>query len=381
MGLKSRIIHLARQFPFILPFKIINSCREWIDKNGKQKGIYYSQRGPWHKTIFPKGLVNNDEPRTIGTPSPMSFYHHRSYSTNEASLFYLQNCYLVGQKGFVLTANNCLFQEFSHNFSLSSLKVFLRRNPFSTFSVNVRHVNGIVAVLTSPESYNYYHWLNDVLPRIRLYEPVITQIDYFCIASAVPDKFIAILKYWGIPTEKVLIIGENEKLHIDHLYVSSLPGSEGRSPKWALDYLRDKFIGPSPAGSPFRKLYFRRGVSTGRKILNEDSVIKNLVQCDFEIIDPGILTIEQQVEMMQQAKIVVSAHGGALSNLLFSQDNTAVIEIFSPDYFRTDCYYTLSSIRHLNYWYIIGDKPAGALWGDIKIPEDLLFKTIQQINP
>ncbi len=76
----------------------------------------------------------------------------------------------------------------------------------------------------------------------------------------------------------------------------------------------------------------------------------------------------------------MGVHGAALSNLLFSQEKTAVIEIFSPDYFRTDCYYTLSSALKLNYWYIVGDKPAGANWGDIAVSEEVLLKTIEQVN-
>src|SRR5665213_3120713 len=100
----------------------------------------------------------------------------------------------------------------------------------------------------------------------------------------------------------------------------------------------------------------------------------------FEIIDPGGLTIPEQINLVQQAKIVVSAHGAALSNLLFSPVKTTVIELFSPDYFRTDCYYTLSAIRELNYWYLTGTKPAAAHWGDMMVDEDLLLITIHHVN-
>jgi len=76
----------------------------------------------------------------------------------------------------------------------------------------------------------------------------------------------------------------------------------------------------------------------------------------------------------------VAAHGASLSNLIFSRENTAVIELFSPDYFRTDCYYTLSSILKLNYWYIAGEKPDGAAWGDMIIDEELVKTTLRQIE-
>jgi hypothetical protein len=380
MGLKAKALYLLRQFPFIYPSKVISSCEEWITENGKQKGAYYSQRGPWFKTIFPEGFVNNAAPQTLGPSNEKAFYSNKAYPTAKATLFYLQNSYLFGHKGMVLTVNHEVFQEFSHHFGIATLKKFLWKNPFYVFSAKAKHISGIGAVLVSPESQNYYHWLNDVLPRIRLYADVLGQVDHFCIASNVPQTFIDFLKDFGIPTEKILLVNDREKLHFDHLYVASLPGSEGRSPQWAVGYLREKLVKSPQNLPPSKKIYFKRGDGTERKILNESAIITLLQNKGFEIIDPGSLGIEEQVSLMQQAKIIVSAHGAALSNLLFSGDDTTVIELFSPDYFRTDCYYTLSSIRKLNYWYIVGDKPPGANWGDIEVDEQLLLKTIQKAN-
>jgi capsular polysaccharide biosynthesis protein len=379
MGLRAKAVYMLRQFPFITPRSIVSSCAEWIDNLGKQKGTYFNQRGPWYKTIFPESFLQQPAPQTVGEPNEKAFYINRNYPTPKASLFYLQNSYVFGHKGLILSANHEVFQEFSHHFSMATLKKFFRQNLFYTFSKKAKQMNGVGAVLVSPESHNYYHWLSDILPRIKLYEDVLDQIDHFCIASNVPGKFLEVLKDFGIPDEKVLLIQEKEKIHFDNLYVASLPGSEGRSPQWAVDYVREKLVKPVNT-TPSKKIYFTRGENAERNILNETELVTALQGKGFEIIDPGKLSIREQGEMMQQAKIVVSAHGAALCNLLFSRDNTAVIELFSPDYFRTDCYYTLSALRRLNYWYIVGDKPNGAAWGDIILPLKLLTETLQQVE-
>ena len=379
MVLRSKIKFWLRQFPFIYPGKVIHSCRDWIDNRRKHGGVYFSQRGPWYKTILPGGSVHHAEPNTIGLPNKKAFDYNRNYTFDTAALFYLPNSFLYGSKGIVLTARHHIFEEFSHNFGISSLEKFLWKNPFYTFTTNFKKVAGAGAVLVSPQSHNYYHWLNDVLPRIRLYEPVFNSIDHFCISSAVPAKFLEVLREFGIDPKKILLVGENEKLHFDHLYVASLPGSEGRSPDWASGFIREKLIkNPSPVAT--KKLYFKRGGDTDRKILNEDSIISILQPNGFDIVDPGSLSIHEQVELMQNARIVISAHGAALSNLVFAQEHTVVIELFSPDYFRTDCYYTLSSSLKLNYWYIAGNKPAGANWGDIEVDKHLLIKTIEKAD-
>ncbi len=380
MEIKSKIKFLVRQFPFIYPSKLIYSCQEWIEGGRRKKGTYYGQRGPWFKTIFSETFLQNTEPKSLGNPNKKAFSYNNNYHTAKASLFYLQNSYLMGYKGLVLTAKHEVFQEFTHHFAISSLKKFLWRNPFYTFTTDSKKIDGTGAVLISPESNNYYHWLNDVIARIKIYEPVLDQIDHFCVASNVPAKFLDILPDFGIMKRKIRLIEDKQKVHFDHLYVASLPGSEGRSPKWAVDYIREKLIKQPEDARANKDIYLKRGTHTDRKVINEDAIIAMLENNGFEIIDPGDLSIYDQIALMQQAQIIVSAHGAALTNLLFSRENATVIEIFSPDYFRTDCYYTLSSILKLNYWYIVGEKPPGADWGDIMVSESLLTKTIEQAN-
>ena len=216
MGLKANLIFWARQFPFVFPKHIITSCTDWIAEQKERKGVYFAQRGAWVKTIFEANFFQHGEPKTLGTPNEKAFYLNRNYPIEKASLFYLQNTYLMGHKGLVLTADHQLFQEFSHHFGISTLKKFLRKNPFYTFTGKAQKVIGNGAVLVSPESHNYYHWLNDVLPRVKIYESVLDQIDHFCISSKVPQKFLDVLPHFGIRKEKILLINESEKLHFDH---------------------------------------------------------------------------------------------------------------------------------------------------------------------
>ncbi|MCC8425732.1 DUF563 domain-containing protein [Mucilaginibacter sp. UR6-11] len=379
MSAATKIKYFLRQFPFIYPSKIIYSCRDWIIGQRERKGLYYSQRGPWFEDIFPGEFLHHPSPQTLGTPNDRAFYNNKDYPTDKATLFYLQNSYVLGHKGLILNNKHQVFQEFSHHFGIATLKKFLWSNPFYIFSKDVKKVTGTGAALLSPESHNYYHWLSDVLPRIRLYQSVLDKIDHFCVSSKVPVKFLDLLADFDIPAEKILLINDGEKIHFDHLYVASLPGSEGRSPIWAVNYARDKLI-KKPVLAFGKRIYFKRGGNIERKLLNEDVVITLLKNKGFEIIEPDNLSVADQVNLVQQAAIIISVHGAALTNLLFGRKGAAVIELFSPDYFRTDCYYTLSCMLKLNYWYLAGTKPADGNWGDITIDKDLLLKIIHIIE-
>jgi len=370
---------LIKQFPFIYPIRIIASCKEWIDKQNIKGGLYKGMRG--HTYEF-KQIPENHAlplPRFSSDADAKKFSANVFYQTTAAYLFYLKDCYVFKQMGLVLSNRGAVFQEFTHHFNITSLFRFLVNHPFYTYSRKIKKIDGIGAMLVSPQSHNYYHWLFDVLPRIGLYNTVLDQVQHFCVSAEVPQKFIEILPEFGIPVNKVLLIDDNEKLHFDTLFVASLPGSEGRSPKWGIDYVREKLLKTPPSLNPTRKIYFKRGSVAKRKILNEESIINLLTAQGFEIIDSGQLSIAEQIMLMHDARIIVALHGAALGNLLFASDKCSVVEIFSPDYFRTDCYYTLASLLKMDYHYISGSKSANANWGDIIVSEEALTETLNRI--
>jgi hypothetical protein len=374
-----KIKYSLKQFPFIVPPRLIYSCRVWIDTQNSKANNYKSARSSWYELAEKSESHVHPLPQTVQAPNKQAFDANMSYQTGDGYLHMVRNCFLYRHKGIVLTNFHSCFQEFTHHFNISSLARFFRKHPFYTYSKSYTEMQGTGAVLISPESHNYYHWMSDVLPRVKLYSKVFDQVDHFCVASSVPQKFLDVLPQFGIPKEKLLLVKDDEKLHFQNLFVASLPGSEGRAPKWAVDFVREKLMPKKKPAEPKRKIYFKRGTSVERKILNEDEVIGILTRQGFEIIEPDTLTIGEQAALMQETEIVVSAHGAALTNLLFASDKCSLIEIFTPDYFRTDCFYTLAGMLNINYWYILGTKPKGAAWGDIEVPEDVLINTLAKL--
>ncbi|GGH15281.1 glycosyltransferase family 61 protein [Mucilaginibacter phyllosphaerae] len=358
---------------------MISSCARWIDRENTKSGIYAGVRKHSYKFLQPAEHQTHQLPLLDQELDAKQFNANTFYQTAPAYLYNLKDCYLYKQMGLVLNKHHALFKEFTHHFGISTLSKFLFKRPFFTYSARVNHKAGIGAVLVSPQSHNYYHWLFDVLPRIKLYQSVAGQINHFCVSAAVPQKFLEILPQFGIPTDQLLLINDTQKFHFESLFIGSLPGSEGRSPQWAIDYVRSVLI-KETSTSAAKKIYFKRGDSAGRKIINEDEVIIMLRSQGFEIINPDALSIAGQIAIVQQATVIIGAHGAALANLMFAKTGTAVIEIFSPDYFRTDCYFTLARMLALNYQYLQGTKPDHAAWGDIWVDEALLTRKLQQIS-
>lgn len=374
-----RFKNVLKQFPFFVP-RVVHSCKEWIDRNKRKKGSYRAAREDWYKLIETTEYHHHPLPNTVEPMDKKAFDDNVSYRTGESYLFSLKNVFLYRHKGIILSNYNECFQEFSHHFNIQTLRAFFFKRPFYTFSDTYTVIPQTGAVLVSPESHNYYHWMFDVLPRIKLYEDVFSQVDFFYVSSAVPEKFLNVLTVFGIPKEKVKLLNDTEKLKFANLFVGSLPGSEGRSPRWAVDFIRQQLL--SKVSLPAsKKIYFKRGYAASRRVLNEDKIISLLTAEGFKIIDPENLSINEQIEIAKSAKIIISAHGAALTNLVFAAEGKcSVVEIFSPDYFRTDCYYTLASMLNLNYWYLTGIKPENTEWGSFLISEEALTETLTAIS-
>ncbi|MES2425756.1 MAG: glycosyltransferase family 61 protein, partial [Bacteroidota bacterium] len=294
MSLLTQIKTFIKQFPFIYPKSIIASCKEWIDKENAKDGVYTGIRKHSYNLIEYSENHTHQLPALFADNDADKFSANVFYQTAPSYLFYLKDCYIYKQKGLVLTNRNALFQEFTHHFNIEPLKRFILKNPFYTFSTQVKNIASVGAMLVSPQGHNYYHWLFDVLPRIKLYTGVLDHISHFCISAAVPLKFLDVLPEFGIPQNKILLVNDTDKLHFDNLYVASLPGSEGRSPKWAIDYVR-KVLLSKISQQPTRRIYFIRGDQGDRKILNETSIVNLLEKNGFETIDPDKLTVAAQI--------------------------------------------------------------------------------------
>ena len=75
------------------------------------------------------------------------------------------------------------------------------------------------------------------------------------------------------------------------------------------------------------KIYIRREDTNYRKILNEADLINKLRKLEFEIINPNHYEILEQMKIFSNAKVIVTPHGSNMSNIIFCQKGTKIIEI------------------------------------------------------
>jgi hypothetical protein len=225
-----------------------------------------------------------------------------------------------------------------------------------SFRTPKKYSGNVFSMLAGGGAINYYyHWLFDAIPKLALLKEtgLFAKMDYFLVPNYAHSYQRQYLDHFGIPSSKI-INGELIKhIKADGLYVASTIRLDDHHPMWALDFLYKSFINEEHAKERNKRIYIARGdAAVNRKVINEPDLITQLKKYDFEIHYLSGMSVTEQAQLFNAAKIVVGAHGAGLSNLVFCQPDTKVLEFF-PDQYVRHLFYDVCNKRGIKYHYLL----------------------------
>jgi len=186
-----------------------------------------------------------------------------------------------------------------------------------------------VLAITHEYSFYYAHFLIDFLPSFLMVPKMV--LDRAFIMVSHPQKFvISGFEALGIPTSKIISLGDKEFVFAKHYY-TVLPILCTEFNAYLLLNLRttiaNKYnLDRSP---PFRYVLYAR-VNGYRNFTNFPDVmkglVKNLPQVNWEYLKADG-HLEEQAKTYNEVKVFISMHGASFANTLFMQKDTVVGEI------------------------------------------------------
>jgi capsular polysaccharide biosynthesis protein/tetratricopeptide (TPR) repeat protein len=232
----------------------------------------------------------------------------------------------------------------------------------------LEQINGTVAILSGLSGHVYFHWLVDILPRwelLRLSGIDLTKIDWFVVNSLRQPFQRETLKYLGIPERKIIESDRYPHIQAQQLIVPSFPGFLGWLPPWALQFLGSQFLGffgnrleflgaSSNTYNYPERIYISREKAQYRRVINECEVWETLEKFGFVKIFLESYSVQEQIRLFAQAKIIVAAHGSGLTNIIFCQPNTQILELVSPNYIK-HYFWVISQQLGLKHYYLVGE--------------------------
>lgn len=185
------------------------------------------------------------------------------------------------------------------------------------------------AVLASQRSVNYFHWWIDVLARCW----VLSNSPYRTCRIVTPPltrefqrESLRLLK------QKITIINQPLQRFPHVVFTRGLTygSSQDIDPhvkefaRWCRATLE---LSPPPT---YRKLFLSRKSARDRSVVDEDDLIAALGR-DFERVELESMSVRDQAALFSGASVVVAPHGAGLTNLLFCERPTAVVELMHAD--------------------------------------------------
>jgi capsular polysaccharide biosynthesis protein len=203
--------------------------------------------------------------------------------------------------------------------------------------------------ITDEWSAEYYHWLNDALPRLISVTHLADESFRVVLPAFYEDRpyIPQTLSLLGI---RPYYYNPGKQLKVSTLLLPAHTSPLGNSNPDLINRLRSLLAVQSGA-APHRKIYISRQKAKVRKVVNEAAVIACLEQYGYEVHFLEDYTIAQQIALLSQAVAITGLHGAGLTDMLFMPPGGQVLELRNEED-RNNCYFALSSDLGHAYYYL-----------------------------
>jgi len=352
---------------------------------GKSSGKTTNQQ--WHYTaqtrippeIFSRDVTNSQNDRINSIGLAQAKHNYNISRVSQACLF-TNNV----NRRTIYNANGISIPELSFNKS-GKPKAHHLRHPVS------RQVTGLSASVfgtVAVASGNYGHWMIDGLSRLLLMKQTmnLSDIEHIATPKFRYDFQKESLEVLGFSPDKFVEISALECVQFEELVCSSAPRGTSSTicPGWIVDEYRKLFPNKSQSGTNKKRLYVSRKDASSRNLVNEDAVIALLQRYGFESVQLSQFNFRDKIALFQQSEFVVGLTGAGLTNIMFCDKGTKLLELFPPSFIH----YLYSSIAtHLDFDYqYLTLTNASSLsrfnkyFGDLRSDLDLLERSLKKMG-
>lgn len=269
--------------------------------------------------------------------------------------------------------------------------------PAESLSVFRQHVigpslaidrNACVLIDYLNKSPNFFHWFLDALPRLFAAETFerLTGDDFSIV---IPENLSPwqrdSLAYLGAASRQLIKVPARASIRswgfmnlittFSHRHIrQSLTGHFDAFCPSAIQTLSSRLIEGSEHDNSClnydQRLYISRGHAKLRCVVNEQEVVDFLTPYGFKRVCLDEMPLSQQIQLFRRASHVISAHGGALANLLYISPGCQVLEIFQTGHGSRPDFFQLAALRGGVYSFFQAQSLNQQ--HDIKIPLNVL---------
>lgn len=334
---------------------ICESIKEWCQQQPSEIAQVL------HPDLLKPQRVQRNLPQTIESQIHPVFHTRAKNYSPEKYLAHIHGTQLIGRNGSILLPDGHYATEpFMCRSYLEELPEYYGALRNALYSKTRKRGNYYTLLQIHARGSNYYHWMHDVLQRLYLILPLLPQDIRFIVPDGLKAWQIEALGVLGISESQLEFYSGNEIWQIDSLYFSPLTAVLGYDTLGANEWVRqvfyDKYAIHAQSLKRNQRIFISRSRTSGRRIDNEIEIFSILETFGFKRYFLETMSLQEQVQLFARAEAVVASHGAGLTNLMFAQPGTHVLEIFEPSGMAAHfCFWSLCHAMQHNYWYLLGE--------------------------
>jgi capsular polysaccharide biosynthesis protein len=204
--------------------------------------------------------------------------------------------------------------------------------------------------VTNQFSKNYFHWFNDVLPRLMLLEQSGIKCPIMLFEDVAAQQYVQeTLSTLGWEHVTVSL---NTVCKIDHLYLPDMTAADGSQHPLYFRSVCRKLIGNYK--TPKRKIFISRQDSPYRNIIPNAPFEALLSAKGIEIVKTDNMSVAEQISLFKECSHLIAVHGAGLTNMAFMPEGKGkVLEIRRSDDKLNYCYFKMANVLNHKYYYYL----------------------------
>ncbi len=208
-------------------------------------------------------------------------------------------------------------------------------------------------LITDEWTSNYYHWHIFALVKLLILKEkgllegslIFLPRKYQSYKFAIPS-----LEKLGVKKSQIVFLRRKSNIKVNELAFAVT--SQNNSP--ALCKLSQVLRNSAKSDLNFGdKIYISRTGQALRFVENEAEVVAMLEKYGFKKLVIDQFSYDEQIAICSKVKYLVSPHGAGLTNILFMQQNSCLLELANPheENILVDHYYKLADLINVKYFY------------------------------
>ena len=296
--------------------------------------------------LFAERWEMREEPAGIG-------WRESEYSSFSPSVFTMDDVVVHGSSGIVTYADKFIGDTLEHTdpeadgYRSCDDGIALRVREAEPLSC--RHIS-----LLAGGAGNFYHGLMDCVARLSMVADDLFEDGTGILVPGRAAAAIETLTAWK-PGVRIRCVADGETLRVRRLVLpSTVKGQAAYHP--CICRLFDGVAAARSRGSGFgdlRRVYIDRRGAALRPLVNEDELVVALARLGIRAVRLEDFSVGEQIEMFQDAELIVAPHGAGLTNLVYARPGCVVLELLMDAYVNWS-FRRLAAVRGVQYDCILG---------------------------